>query len=257
MDTGTKKLLSWNVNGIRALEKKGLAATIQDLGPDIIGLQEIKARPEQLTDELRNIPGYTAYWHWAERKGYAGVCIYAKIEPRNVIEGLGIEEHDREGRVLTLEFDDFFFVNAYFPNAQPKLVRLDYKLAFNRDFLAFVNRLSARKSVVICGDFNVAHKPIDLKNPQQNMNNPGFSAPERAWMDEFINNGYLDTFRKFNQEPGQYTWWTYRFNARAKNIGWRIDYFCVDKKSEERVVNAAILKDIMGSDHCPVRLDFK
>jgi exodeoxyribonuclease-3 len=257
MDSGTKTFLSWNVNGIRALEKKGLAATIRELGPDIIGLQEIKAQPEQLTDDLKNIPGYTAFWHWAERKGYAGVCTYTKKEPHRVIQGLGIEEHDREGRVLTLEFDDFFFVNAYFPNAQPKLVRLDYKLAFNRDFLAFVNGLSARKSVVICGDFNVAHKPIDLKNPQQNMNNPGFSAPERTWMDEFINNGYLDTFRKFNQEPGQYTWWTYRFNARAKNIGWRIDYFCVDKKSENRVAGAAILEDIMGSDHCPVRLDFK
>jgi len=257
MDTGTKKFLSWNVNGIRALEKKGLAATIQELGPDIIGLQEIKAQPDQLTDDLKNIPGYTAIWHGAERKGYAGVCTYTKIPPRNIIQGLGIEEHDREGRVLTLVFDDFFFVNAYFPNAQPGLARLDYKLAFNHDFLDFVNRLSSRKSVVICGDFNVAHKPIDLKNPQQNMNNPGFSAPERAWMDEFIDNGYLDTFRKFNQEPGQYTWWTYRFNARAKNIGWRIDYFCVDRKSEARVVDAAILKDVMGSDHCPVRLDFK
>jgi exodeoxyribonuclease-3 len=257
MDSGTKTFLSWNVNGIRALEKKGLATTIQELGADIIGLQEIKAQPDQLTDNLKNIPGYTAIWQGAERKGYAGVCTYSKTQPRNIIHGLGIEEHDSEGRVLTLEFDDFFFVNAYFPNAQPGLARLDYKLAFNHDFLAFANRLSARKSVVICGDFNVAHKPIDLKNPQQNMNNPGFSAPERAWMDEFINNGYLDTFRKFNPEPGHYTWWSYRFNARAKNIGWRIDYFCVDRKSEARVVGAAILKDIMGSDHCPVRLDFK
>jgi len=257
MDKGIKRFLSWNVNGIRALEKKGLVEIIQELGPDIIGLQEIKAQPDQLSDGLKTIPGYSAYWHAAERKGYAGVCIYSKIEPLAVLVGIDNKEHDREGRVLTLEFDDFYFINVYFPNAQHGLVRLDYKIDFNRDLLAFANQLADKKSVVICGDFNVAHKPIDLKNPQQNENNAGFSAPERAWMDEFINNGYIDTFRKFTPDPGHYTWWSYRFNARAKDIGWRIDYFCVDKKSEKRVAGAAILKDVMGSDHCPVSLDFK
>lgn len=254
---GTKKLISWNVNGIRALEKKGLADIILELAPDIIGLQEIKAQPDQLPETLRNIPGYTAFWHPANRKGYAGVCTYSAMEPARVITGMGNEEHDREGRVLTLEFVDFYFVNVYFPNAQHGLVRLEYKLSFNRDFLDFVDRLARQKTVVVCGDFNVAHKEIDLKNPKENMNNAGFSAPERAWMDAFIKAGYIDTFRKFHHEPGNYTWWTYRFNARAKNIGWRIDYFFVDAKSESRVQSAAILKDIMGSDHCPVRLDFR
>jgi exodeoxyribonuclease-3 len=257
MAKGIKKFLSWNVNGIRALEKKGLVEIIQELGPDIIGLQEIKAQPDQLSEGLKTIPGYTAYWHAAERKGYAGVGIYSKMEPLAVLVGIDNHEYDREGRVLTLEFDDFYFINAYFPNAQRELLRLDYKLDFNRDFLAFANQLTRKKSVVICGDFNVAHKPIDLKNPQQNENNAGFSAPERAWMDAFIENGYIDTFRKFTPDPGHYTWWSYRFNARAKDIGWRIDYFCVDKKSEKRIAGAAILKEVTGSDHCPVSLDFK
>jgi exodeoxyribonuclease-3 len=169
---------------------------------------------------------------------------------------LDIPEHDQEGRVLTLEFDDYFLVNAYFPNAQPGLVRLDYKLAFNRAIHNFTDRLADRKTVVICGDFNVAHKPIDLANPKQNEKNPGYSAPEREWMDTFTGAGYIDTFRKFNQEPEQYTWWSYRFNARAKNIGWRIDYFCVDPASEGRIKDAAILDSILGSDHCPIQLDF-
>lgn len=252
-----KRLLSWNVNGLRAVEKKGFLDLLRELSPDVIGLQEIKAQPENLSDAVKNIPGFTSYWHPAERKGYAGVCIYTRLSPQNVLYGIGIEAYDREGRVLTLEFDDFFFVNCYFPNAQPGLVRLDYKLAFNHDLHAFVDKLAQRKSVVICGDFNVAHREIDLKNPKQNENNPGFSAPERAWMDDLLHSGYLDTFRMFHREPGQYTWWSYRFNARAKDIGWRIDYFCVDRKSAERVVGADILKEVKGSDHCPVGLNFK
>jgi exodeoxyribonuclease-3 len=159
--------------------------------------------------------------------------------------------------VLTLEFEDFFLVNAYFPNAQHGLARLDYKLAFNRDIQSFLGRLREKKSVVICGDFNVAHKPIDLANPKQNEKNPGYSFPERQWMDGFIGDGYIDTFRKFNSEPGQYTWWSYRFNARGRNIGWRIDYFCVDPGSEKRVKGGAILDNILGSDHCPISLDFE
>ena len=251
-----KKLISWNVNGLRAVEKKGFVDIMYELDADIVCLQEIKAMPEQLPENLKSISGYHSFWFPAARKGYAGVSTYTKIEPLNVLYGLDIPEHDQEGRVLTLEFDDYFLVNAYFPNAQPGLVRLDYKLAFNRAIHNFTDRLADRKTVVICGDFNVAHKPIDLANPKQNEKNPGYSAQEREWMDTFTSAGYIDTFRKFNQEPEQYTWWSYRFNARAKNIGWRIDYFCVDPASEGRIKGAAILDNILGSDHCPIQLDF-
>ncbi|KPJ98962.1 MAG: exodeoxyribonuclease III [Desulfobacterales bacterium SG8_35] len=251
-----KKLISWNVNGLRAAEKKGFVDILHELDADVFCLQEIKAMPEQLPKTLTHIDGYNAYWYPAKRKGYAGVCTYSKKEPLNMLYGMDIAEYDGEGRVLTLEFDDYFLVNAYFPNAQPGLARLDYKLAFNRDIHNFVDRLAEKKTVVICGDFNVAHKPIDLANPKQNEKNPGYSLPEREWMDTFIGAGYIDTFRKFNQDPEQYTWWSYRFNARAKNIGWRIDYFCVDPASEGRVKDAAILDNILGSDHCPISLDF-
>jgi exodeoxyribonuclease-3 len=255
--TGRKKLISWNVNGIRAILKKGFIDIIYELDADILCLQEIKALPEQLPESLRSLEGYEAYWHPAKRKGYAGVCTYTRIKPLNVTYGMDIPEHDQEGRVLTLEYEDFFLVNAYFPNAQHGLGRLDYKLAFNRDIHNFLDRLAEKKSVVICGDFNVAHRPIDLANPKQNEQNPGYSLPERQWMDTFTGTGYVDTFRKFNQEPEQYTWWSYRFNARGKNIGWRIDYFCVDPASEGRVKDAGILDNILGSDHCPVSLDFE
>jgi len=252
-----KKLISWNVNGLRAVEKKGFTDIVNELDADIIGLQEIKAMPEQLPENVRKLEGYEAYWYPAERKGYAGVCTYTRIKPLNVIYGMDIAEHDQEGRVLTLEFDDFFLVNAYFPNAQHGLLRIDFKLQFNRDMHNFLDRLAEKKSVVICGDLNVAHKPIDLANPKQNEKNPGYSVPEREWMDTFIGAGYIDTFRKFNQEPEHYTWWSYRFNARDRNIGWRIDYFCVDPASEDRVKDAAILDSIFGSDHCPISLDFE
>jgi exodeoxyribonuclease-3 len=254
---GIKKLISWNVNGLRAVEKKGFVDIIYELDADVVCLQEIKAMPEQLPDNLKNISGYHSFWFPAARKGYAGVSTYAKIAPVNVLFGMGLAKHDQEGRVLTLEFDDYFLVNAYFPNAQPGLARLDYKLAFNCDIHNFVDRLAEKKTVVICGDFNVAHKPIDLANPAQNEKNPGYSLPERQWMDTFIGAGYIDTFRKFNKEPEQYTWWSYRFNARGKNIGWRIDYFCVDAASEARIKDAAILDNILGSDHCPVRMDLE
>ncbi len=251
-----RKFISWNVNGLRAVEKKGFVDIMHELDADVVCLQEIKASPDQLSDRLRNISGYHPFWFPAVRKGYAGVAAYTKVEPLQVLYGMSIDEHDREGRVLTLEFDTFFLVNAYFPNAQPGLVRLDYKLDFNRDIHNFLDRLTAKKTVVLCGDFNVAHKPIDLANPKQNEKNPGYSLPERQWMDSFIGAGYIDTFRKFNREPGQYTWWSYRFNARAKNIGWRIDYFCVDPAGESRIKNGAILDNILGSDHCPISLDF-
>ncbi len=256
-ESGVKTFISWNVNGIRAIEKKGFVDIVTGLGPDIIGLQEIKAKPEQLSEQLRNIDGYHAYWNPAQRKGYAGVCIYSRKKPLNVFYGINVEEYDQEGRVLTLEFKDFYFSNVYFPNAQHGLKRIDYKISFNEALKEFADKLAEKKSVVICGDFNVAHKPIDLANPKQNEKNPGYSAPEREWMDTFTAAGYIDTFRKFHQEPEQYTWWSYRFDARARNIGWRIDYFSVDPASENRVKDASILDHILGSDHCPVSLDFE
>ena len=255
-DNGKKRFISWNVNGLRAIEKKGFVDIVYELDADIISLQEIKALPDQLPESVMNLEGYEAYWHSAKRKGYAGVCTYTRIKPLNVIYGMDIPEYDQEGRVLTLEFEDFFLVNAYFPNAQHGLLRIDFKLQFNHEIHNFLDRLAEKKSVVICGDLNVAHKPIDLANPKQNEKNPGYSAPEREWMDTFTGAGYIDTFRKFNQDPEHYTWWSYRFNARPRNIGWRIDYFCVDPASENRVKDAGILDHVLGSDHCPVSLDF-
>lgn len=251
------KMLSWNVNGLRALGKNGFTDLIAELDADLLALQEIKAEPNQLPEELLNLPGYRAYWHPAEQKGYAGVCVYSRVEALRVITGLGREEFDREGRVLALEFADFFFINAYYPNAQHGLDRLPFKLAFNGAIREFCQRLAGEKSVVICGDFNVAHQPIDLANPKQNEKNPGYTTEERQGMDAFLAAGFLDTFRLFNDQPGQYTWWSYRFNARARNIGWRIDYFCVDAKSRARVLEATIRSEIAGSDHCPVELLWK
>ncbi len=248
--------ISWNVNGIRAIEKKGFIDIVQELAPDVIGIQETKAQPDQLSDKLKNIPGYQSYFHSAEKKGYSGVAFYSKIKPQQVIYGIGIEEFDSEGRVITLEFKDHYLINIYFPNSGDKLKRIDYKLRFNNALLNFAKELEKNKSVILCGDFNVAHKEIDLKNPKNNVKNAGFTPEERAWMDTFLKAGFIDTFRKFNKEPENYTWWSYRFSARAKNIGWRIDYFCVSKKAEKRIKNAAILKDVLGSDHCPVSLDF-
>jgi exodeoxyribonuclease-3 len=249
-------MISWNVNGLRAIEKKNFIESVGELDADLIALQEIKATPDQLPETLRNINGYRSYFFPAEKKGYAGVAVYSKAEPHRVIYGMNNAMHDGEGRVLTLEFADFFFVNAYFPNAQHGLARLAYKLQFNSDLLAFVDTLARQKTVVLCGDFNVAHREIDLANPKQNEHNAGFTREERQWMDTFLAAGYIDTFRLFNQEPGQYSWWSYRFNAREKNIGWRIDYFCVDAKSRARIKGARILPEFMGSDHCPVLLEF-
>ncbi|XOF32741.1 MAG: exodeoxyribonuclease III [Candidatus Electrothrix sp. YB6] len=217
---------------------------------------EIKAMPDQLPNEVRQVPGYTAYWYPAQKKGYSGTGVFSRQTPLNVIYGLGKEAFDAEGRVLTLEFADFYFITAYFPNAQHDLKRLQFKQDFNREILRYMDRLATEKSVVLCGDLNVAHKEIDLANPKANVKNPGFSPEERAWMDEVTGAGYVDTFRLFNQEPDQYTWWSYRFNARAKNIGWRIDYFLVHPASRDRVLAADIHDDILGSDHCPVSIEF-
>ena len=250
------KFISWNVNGIRALEKKGFIDILTDLDADIIGIQETKAQPDQLSEELKNIPGYTSYWHSAEKKGYSGVAFYTRHTPLAIHEGLGEEEFDSEGRVLTLEFDTYYLINIYFPNSGDKLKRLDFKLRFNDTFQTFAQELGRKKDVILCGDFNVAHKEIDLKNPKNNVKNAGFTPEERAWMDSFIEAGFTDTFRIYNQEPDQYSWWSYRFNARAKNVGWRIDYFCVDESAKKKVQNAAILQEVTGSDHCPVQLEY-
>lgn len=251
------KLISWNVNGIRAMEKKGFADIVVELDADILALQETKAHPDQLGDSLKNLPGYDSYWCSAEKKGYSGVALYTRLAPISVKNGIGIQELDQEGRVITAEFDHFYLINIYFPNSGDKLKRLNYKLAFNQALLSYSEELRSKKPVVLCGDFNVAHKPIDLKNPDNNRNNAGYTVEECNWMDSFIEAGYLDTFRIFNQEPEQYSWWSYRFNARARNIGWRIDYFCTDKESRARVLNGSILSDVMGSDHCPVHLEYQ
>ncbi|XOF32772.1 MAG: exodeoxyribonuclease III [Candidatus Electrothrix sp. YB6] len=251
-----RKFVSWNVNGLRAALKKGFLDVLQAFDADIFAVQEIKAMPDQLPNEVRQVPGYTAYWYPAQKKGYSGTGVFSRQPPLNVIYGLGRKEFDAEGRVLTLEFADFYFITAYFPNAQHGLKRLQFKQEFNREVLRYMDRLAKEKSVVLCGDLNVAHKEIDLANPKANVKNPGFSPEERAWMDEVTGAGYVDTFRLFNQEPDQYTWWSYRFNARAKNIGWRIDYFLVDPASRDRVLAADIHDDILGSDHCPVSIEF-
>lgn len=252
------RFVSWNVNGLRAALKKepGFLDVLHELDAEIFAVQEIKAMPDQLPDEVKNIPGYKAYWYPAQKKGYSGTAVFTRKEPHEVIYGLGKEEFDQEGRVLTLEFDDFYFITAYFPNSQHGLKRLQYKQDFNKEILHYMDQLTKKKSVVLCGDFNVAHKEIDLANPQANIKNPGFCPEERAWMDEVTGAGYIDTFRLFHQEPEQYTWWSYRFQARAKNIGWRIDYFVVDPASRDRVRSATIHDDILGSDHCPVSIEF-
>lgn len=250
------KCISWNVNGIRAVEKKGFAQLLREFDADVVALQETKIQEDQLTEELKNIPGYTSYWHCAERKGYSGVAVYTRIPPVAVIYGLGDPEFDCEGRVLTLEFADCFLINIYFPNSAEKLVRLAHKLRFNDRLLTYAKELELKKPVILCGDFNVAHKEIDLKNPKTNVRNAGFTPEERAWMDSFVAAGFVDSFRLFCKEPDQYTWWSYRFNARAKNVGWRIDYFCVSGTAAARIRSATILGEVMGSDHCPVALEF-
>jgi len=250
------RLVSWNVNGLRAALKKGFLDTFHELAPDVLALQEIKALPDQLPATVRSIEGYHVYWYPAQKKGYAGTAVYCREKPLQVIYGLQQPRFDAEGRIMILEFRDYYLINGYFPNAQPRLRRLAFKLDFNRAVLHCMDRLSEKKSVVLCGDLNVAHREIDLANPRANMKNPGFSPEERAWMDEVIGAGYVDTFRKFCPDAGRYSWWSYRFNAREKNIGWRIDYFLADPASEDRVIGAEIHDDILGSDHCPVSMNF-
>ena len=249
-----RRILSWNVNGIRAIAKKGFLDWLHDESPDVLCLQETKASPEQLTQELLEPQGYSAYWSSAEKKGYSGVAIYTKEQPVEVAP-MGLQRFDAEGRVLQADFCDFVLITAYFPNSQDGGRRFDYKLDFNESMQKICGGLSAQgKSVVLCGDFNVAHKPIDLARPKENEKSPGYLPEERAWMDRFIGAGYVDTFRVFNADGGNYTWWSYFTKGRERNVGWRIDYHCVNPAASSMVADARILSEVMGSDHCPVEL---
>jgi len=248
------KLISWNVNGLRAVIKNGFYDSLSSMNPDILCLQETRVHKDQIHVEL---PEYRQFFNSAKKKGYSGTAVFSKIEPASVSYGIGIEDHDNEGRVITLEYQDLYLVTVYTPNAQHGLVRLEYRQEWDRAFLAYVKSLEKAKPVIFCGDLNVAHKEIDLKNPKANEKNPGFTKEERSGFDRYIENGFIDTFREFNKEPGNYTWWSYRFNARSKNIGWRIDYFCMSESLRDRLKDAFIFKDIMGSDHCPVGIILK
>ncbi|MBA2863722.1 exodeoxyribonuclease-3 [Methanococcus maripaludis] len=222
--------------------------------PDIMCIQETKVQSGQVQ---LGLDGYFQYWNYAERKGYSGTAIFTKIKPNNVILGMENSEHNNEGRVITLEFDEYYLVNVYTPNSQRGLTRLEYRQKWDEDFLNYIKTLETKKPVVFCGDLNVAHKEIDLKNPKTNVKNAGFTPEERSGFDNIVNSGFLDTFREFNKETDNYSWWSYRFNARAKNIGWRIDYFCISKSLRDNLKNAFIMPEIMGSDHCPVGIIFE
>lgn len=250
------KIISWNVNGIRAAARKGYNEWFTDTAPDILCLQETKAHREQLEADLAAPEGYHAYWNSAEKKGYSGTVIFSRKEPIRVKYDLGVDRFDGEGRVIETEFENFVLLNIYFPNGKRDLSRVPFKLEFSDMVLQRCEALKKEgKNPIICGDYNTAHKEIDLKNPKSNEKNTGFLPEERAWIDRFINHGYVDTFRHFNQEPDNYTWWSYMFNARKNNVGWRIDYFFVDESFLPRVTNAFILPEILGSDHCPLGID--
>jgi len=248
------KLLSFNVNGIRAVLKKGFTDFIAKAKPDVICIQETKAHPEQVNLEL---PGYMQYWNAAVRPGYSGTATFTKIEPLRHTKGMGIIEHDNEGRVLTLEYEDFFLVNVYTPNSQRELTRLDYRVQWDKDFLKYLKKLEKKKQVVFCGDLNVAHTEIDLTNPKANVGNHGFTPEERAGFDKLVKAGFIDTFREFTKEGGHYTWWSQISNARERNVGWRIDYFCISSALRPRLKEAFILPEVTGSDHCPVGIVLK
>ena len=250
-----KKMISWNVNGLRAAVTKGFKEKFEELDADIFCLQETKLQEGQIDLEF---PGYKSYWNYAEKKGYSGTAIFTKEEPLSVALGIGIEEHDKEGRVITLEFEDYYFITVYTPNSQNELARLPYRMKWEDDFKNYMKELESNKPVIVCGDLNVAHKEIDLKNPKNNRKNAGFTDEERNKMTALLKDGFIDTFRYFYpEEEGIYSWWSYRFNARDKNAGWRIDYFLVSESLKDRLVDAKIHTDIMGSDHCPVELDIK
>ena len=248
-----KKFVSWNVNGLRACMEKGFMDAFRQLDADVFCLQETKLQQGQITLDL---PGYCQYWNYAEKKGYSGTAVFTREEPLSVRYGLGIDQHDHEGRVITLEFPDYYFITVYVPNSQEELKRLDYRMVWEDDFLSYVKKLEETKPVIFCGDLNVAHREIDLKNPASNRRNAGFTDEERAKFDAALKSGLTDTFRYFYPDQENiYSWWSYRFQARARNAGWRIDYFVVSNCLRDRLQDAKIHTEITGSDHCPVELD--
>lgn len=249
------KFISWNVNGLRACMGKGFADFFNEIDADIFCLQETKLQEGQIDFAPE---GYNCYWNYAEKKGYSGTAIFTKAEPINVTYGIGIEEHDKEGRVITLEFDKFYFITVYVPNSQRELTRLEYRMKWEDDFLAYIKSLDDKKPVIYCGDLNVAHNEIDLKNPKTNHKNAGFTDDERAKFSAVLESGFTDTFRHFYPDmTGIYSWWSYMFKSREKNAGWRIDYFVTSKRLDDKLTDAKIHTDIFGSDHCPVELDIE
>lgn len=248
------KLISWNVNGIRACLNKGFSDFFKEVNADIFCLQETKCQPEQINLEFE---GYTSYWNSAERKGYSGTAIFTKKQPVNVTYGIGIEEHDKEGRIITLEFENFYLVTNYTPNAKRELERLDYRMVWEDEIRKYLLELNKKKPVIMCGDLNVAHEEIDLKNPKTNKENAGFTNEEREKMTELLNAGFIDSYRYLYPEKIEYSWWSYMGHAREKNVGWRIDYFIVSNDFRENIKDATIYTEILGSDHCPVGLEIK
>ena len=248
------KLISWNVNGIRACLNKGFSDFFKEVNADIFCLQETKCQPEQINLEFE---GYTSYWNSAERKGYSGTAIFTKKQPVNVTYGIGIEEHDKEGRIITLEFEDFYLVTNYTPNAKRELERLDYRMICEDEIRKYLLELNIKKPVIMCGDLNVAHEEIDLKNPKTNRGNAGFTDEEREKMTELLNAGFIDSYRHLYPEKIEYSWWSYMGHAREKNVGWRIDYFIVSNDFKEKIKDAKIYTEILGSDHCPVGLEIE
>lgn len=247
------KLVSWNVNGLRACVQKGFLDFFKEIDADIFCIQESKLQAGQIELELE---GYHQYWNYAVKKGYSGTAVFTKKEPLSVSYGIGIEEHDQEGRVITLEYEQFYFVTVYTPNSQSELARLSYRMQWEDDFLAYLKKLEEKKPVIFCGDLNVAHKEIDLKNPKTNRKNAGFTDEERAKFTQLLENGFIDTYRYFYpDQEGIYSWWSYRFKAREKNAGWRIDYFCVSESLKACLRDAKIHTNVLGSDHCPVELE--
>ena len=249
------RLVTWNVNGLRACLGKGFLDFFQRVDADVVCLQETKLQPDQIALEL---PGYRLFWNSAEKKGYSGTAVFTRVEPLSVTCGIGLDEHDHEGRVITAEFDGFFLVCCYTPNAQNELARIDYRMQWEDDLRRYLQKLDAEKPVILCGDLNVAHEDIDLKNPGPNRGAAGFSDQERGKLDELLAAGFTDSFRRLHPDAtGMYSWWSMRFRARERNAGWRIDYFLVSDRIADKIQNAAILMDVMGSDHCPVELDMK
>ncbi|MEZ7704572.1 exodeoxyribonuclease III [Prevotella melaninogenica] len=248
------KFISWNVNGLRACVGKDFEQQFKDLDADFFCLQETKMQAGQLD---LSFPGYESYWNYADKKGYSGTAIYTKHKPLSVTYGIDIDEHDHEGRVITLEMEDFYLVTVYTPNSQDGLRRLEYRMKWEDDFQAYLHKLDEKKPVIVCGDMNVAHQEIDLKNPKTNRKNAGFTDEEREKMTQLLSNGFIDTFRTLYPEQVTYSWWSYRFRAREKNTGWRIDYFLISERLKDRLEDAKIHTEIMGSDHCPVEITLK